>query len=101
MESRFTITVVYDWDKVTQDELVGVVRVLPGVHRVALGSVTEPESIPIRWRVQDNVTGEPKSIAYDQKETAEYTCRSLNTPEMGGLYGVYTNESGTWRRDLE
>jgi hypothetical protein len=80
-------------------ELEGVVEVYEVDDRdlKVISSLSEPA---VRWRVEDNITGAVASRPYDGKDIAEHICAGLNTPEEGGRYGVYTNSSGEWRRDL-
>lgn len=42
------------------------------------------------YQVRNNITGNTASVIYDTVEKASMVCRVLNTPAMGGLYGVYT-----------
>lgn len=101
MESEVTVKILYDWDRITQDDLIRVLVALPGVSEVQTSSLSERVASSVRWRVQDNVTGASASMPYDQRDTANYICRGLNTPEAGGRYGVYINDGQGWRRDLE
>jgi hypothetical protein len=96
----FTALITYNPDRITADDISAVIYALPGVVDVQVGSLSEPVTETVRWRVQDNVTGHPESVGYDRRETAEAICRGLNTPDAGGRHGVYINEGEGWRRDL-
>lgn len=101
-EQEVTVRVLYDWDRITPNDISNVIEALPGVQGVSLTtSVTDVVSAWPRWRVQDNVSGWIESQPYDQQATAINICRGLNTPDAGGRYGVYVNEGDGWRRDLE
>lgn len=80
-------------------ELEGVVQVYEDDDR-ELQVARSLSERGVRWRVEDNITGSVASRPYDAKDIAEHICAGLNTPEEGGRYGVYTNSSGEWRRDL-
>ena len=102
-EQEMVVTVSYDWDRVTPNDVTTLLRAMPGVIGVTAGSVdrTPSQGSGIRWQVQDNVTGEAKSMSYDDRELSINICAGLNTPDAGGRYGVYVNEGDGWRRDLE
>ena len=99
-EQEMVVTVSYDWDRITPNDVTTMLRAMPGVTGVTASSVdrTPPQGSGVRWQVQDNVTHEAKSVPYNDQELAINICRGLNTPEAGGRFGVYVNEGHGWRR---
>ena len=104
-----TFQITYDESLVGVDSMTEHLSETEGVYEVyeqddrelrLFGSLSESRVPTTRWRVEDNVTGAVLSRAYDTKAVAENICGGMNTPDAGGRYGVYTNASGEWRRDL-
>jgi len=84
-EVIFTVRV-----EATDDTMLGL---LVGTMTDALnetGYVSDHRIVPdLTYHVEDNVTGQRMSKDVDTEDHADSICRSMNTPNSGGRYGVY------------